>query len=140
MLNCNRRMRDKIRALAKILPIAPIKSEKGAMKMNENTKELVAIGASIAAHCQPCLTFHVDKARRLGNGEDEINEAIAVGRMIRKGAMSAMDRFAESVVAAPEDKPSPCCDNAEDGFCDMPRKIDGGNSVDPYPSFSKRNS
>jgi parallel beta-helix repeat protein len=33
-----------------------------------------------------------------------------------------------------------CNDTNEDGFCDMPRKIDGGNSVDPYPSFSKGNS
>jgi AhpD family alkylhydroperoxidase len=110
-------MRDEIRVLAKTLPVAAIKLERGAMKMNENTKELVAIGASLAAHCQPCLTFHVDKARKLGIGEDEINEAIAVGRMIRKGAMSAMDRFAESVVAAPENKPSPCCDNAAGNCC-----------------------
>lgn len=87
------------------------------MKMNENTKELVAIGASLAAHCQPCLKFHVDKARKLGIEEDEINEAIAVGRMIRKGAMSAMDRFAESVVTAPESKPSPCCDNVAGNCC-----------------------
>jgi AhpD family alkylhydroperoxidase len=55
------------------------------MKMDENATELIAIGASLAANCQPCLTFHVDKARNLGIVEDEINEAIAVGRMIRKG-------------------------------------------------------
>lgn len=85
--------------------------------MNENTKELVAIGASLAAHCQPCLIFHVDKAKKLGIGEDEINEAIAVGRMIRKGAMSAMDRFAESVVAGSENNSSPCCDNAASNCC-----------------------
>ena len=85
--------------------------------MNENTKELIAIGASIATNCQPCLTFHVDKARELGMGEDEINEAIAVGRMIQKGAMSAMDRFAESVVACAENKPSPCCDNDAGNCC-----------------------
>jgi len=87
------------------------------MKMNENTKELIAIGASLAAHCQPCLTFHVDKARELGMGEDEINEAIAVGRMIQKGAMSAMDRFAESVIVGPENKPSPCCENDAGNCC-----------------------
>jgi parallel beta-helix repeat protein len=33
-----------------------------------------------------------------------------------------------------------CNDTNEDGFCDLPRKIDGGNSVDLYPSFSKGNS
>jgi AhpD family alkylhydroperoxidase len=97
--------------------IAQQHEKKEEMKMNENTRELIAIGASLAAHCQPCLTFHVDKARKLGIGDDEISEAIAVGRMIQKGAMSAMDRFAESIVAGPENKPSPCCDNAEGNCC-----------------------
>ena len=27
--------------------------------MNESIKELVAIGASIGAHCQPCLKYHI---------------------------------------------------------------------------------
>lgn len=85
--------------------------------MDENTKELIAIGASLAAHCQPCIKFHIEKARKLGIPDDEINEAIIVGRMIQKGAMSAMDRFAESVFAPPEDKPSPCCDNAAGNCC-----------------------
>lgn len=81
------------------------------MKKNENAKEFIAIGASLAAHCQPRLTFHVDKAKKLGIREDEINEAIAVGRMIQKGALVAMDRFAESVIVGPENKSSPCCDH-----------------------------
>jgi AhpD family alkylhydroperoxidase len=85
--------------------------------MDENTKELIAIGASLAAHCQPCIKFHIEKARKLGIPDDEINEAIAVGRMIQKGAMSAMDRFAESIVAASENNPSPCCDNAAGNCC-----------------------
>ena len=90
---------------------------KWLMRMDENVRELIAIGASFAAHCQPCLIFHVDKARNLGIGEDEINEAIAVGRMIQKGAMSAMDRFVESVIVGPENKLSPCCNNEPSNCC-----------------------
>ncbi len=85
--------------------------------MNENTKELIAIGAPLAGYCQPCLTFHVDKARKLGIKEEEINEAIAIGRMIRNGAMAAMDRFAESIFAGPENKTSPSCDNSASNCC-----------------------
>ena len=33
-----------------------------------------------------------------------------------------------------------CNDTNEDGFCDQPRKIDGGSSVDLYPSSFKGNS
>ena len=29
--------------------------------LDERTKELIAIGASVCAHCQPCLTYHVNK-------------------------------------------------------------------------------
>ena len=66
--------------------------------MDEKTKELIAIGASISGHCQPCLTHHVDQAKRLGIGEDEIREAMAVGKMVQKGAMAAMNKFSQTVL------------------------------------------
>ncbi len=58
--------------------------------MNEQTKELIAIGASLGAHCQPCLTYHMNKAKEIGVAEDDIREAIKIGRMVEKGALSAM--------------------------------------------------
>jgi len=91
--------------------------EKERKKMDENTKELISIGASLAAHCQPCIKFHIEKARKLGIPDDEIDEAIAVGRMIQKGAISAMDRFAESVLIVPENKSSPCCSDDAGNCC-----------------------
>ena len=57
--------------------------------MDEKTTELIAIGASIAAHCQPCLVHHATKARAIGLTDDAIAEAIAVGRMVEKGAISS---------------------------------------------------
>ncbi len=65
--------------------------------MDEKMKELIALGASVGAHCQPCLTYHVAKAKELGIGEDEIREAIAVGHMVEKGAMSAMRQFSAGI-------------------------------------------
>jgi AhpD family alkylhydroperoxidase len=62
-------------------------------KMDEKIKELIAVGASVAAHCRPCLQFHVDKAMELGIGKDEIAEAVAVGKMVQKGGMVAMRCF-----------------------------------------------
>jgi len=70
--------------------------------MDERTKELIAIGASVGAHCQPCLTYHVEKARELGIAEEDIHAAIEAGHMVEKGAMSAMRKFSASVL-----KPSP---------------------------------
>ena len=77
--------------------------------MDEKTKELIAIGASITAHCNPCLSFHVDKAKDLGTCEDEIKEAIAVGQQVEKGSMSAMRKFSDEVFDTPsEEAPSAC--------------------------------
>jgi AhpD family alkylhydroperoxidase len=65
---------------------------KGAA-MDEKTKELVAIGSSVSAHCQPCLEFHASKARQAGASEDEIAEAIEIGKMVSKGAGVQMQKF-----------------------------------------------
>lgn len=88
--------------------------------MDERTKELIAIGASIGAHCQPCLTYHVEKARKLGISEEKIRAAIETGHMVEKGAMSAMKKFSASVLdtclpgvcdcsADHEEPPAACC-------------------------------
>jgi len=66
--------------------------------MDERTKELIAIGASVGAHCQPCLTWHVEKARELGIDDEEIRAAIETGHMVEKGAMSAMRKFSASML------------------------------------------
>ena len=65
--------------------------------MDVRSKELIAIGASITANCQPCLSYHVSKAKENGATEAEISEAIAVGKMVRKGAQAKMDKFVLSV-------------------------------------------
>lgn len=69
-------------------------------KLDERTKELIAIGASIGAHCQPCLTYHVAKARELGLDADQISAAIDVGYIVQTGATVAMKEFANRVLAA----------------------------------------
>ncbi len=61
--------------------------------MDEATKELIAIGTSVGAHCQPCLVYHVGKARELGINDELIRAAIEVGHMVEKGAMGAMRNF-----------------------------------------------
>jgi len=77
--------------------------------MDDKTKELIAIGTSIGAHCQPCLTYHVAKAKEMGIKENEIREAIAVGQMVEKGAMSAMKQFATGIFGTPTAAGAACC-------------------------------
>lgn len=69
------------------------------MKLDTRIKELVAIGASVTTNCQPCLQYHLDKALENGADESEITEALEVGKMVRKGAASKMDKFASGLNA-----------------------------------------
>lgn len=78
--------------------------------MDEKTKELIAIGASVAAHCHPCLTYHVGKAREMGIEEQDIREAVSVGHKVEKGDISAMRDFTEMFLYSPTQDSSACCD------------------------------
>ncbi len=71
------------------------------MELNEKVRELVAVGASITANCQPCLRFHVDKAIQSGADPEEVAAAIEVGKRVRKGASAKMDDFSASLPDAP---------------------------------------
>ncbi|MRR52882.1 MAG: carboxymuconolactone decarboxylase family protein [Deltaproteobacteria bacterium] len=87
--------------------------------MDDRTRELIAIGASVGAHCQPCLAWHVDKARELGIDDETIREAIEVGHMVEKGAMSAMRKFSAEILAQEAVPNTACCsgDKKEGGSC-----------------------
>lgn len=67
------------------------------MRLDEKIRELVAIGASVTANCQPCLQYHVGKALESGADEHEIAEAIETGKTVRKGAAAKMDKFVASL-------------------------------------------
>jgi len=42
------------------------------------TKELIAVALSLAVHCVPCAKIHLRKAREIGIGESELEEAAAL--------------------------------------------------------------
>lgn len=80
--------------------------------MDKKIKELIAIGASVTAHCQPCLKYHLDKAFELGVSMEEINEAVSIGKTVEKGALKAMDTYSKEQIETIEkgtSKESPCC-------------------------------
>lgn len=75
--------------------------------MDARSKELIAIGASVTANCVPCLRFHVNKAREAGVAETEIQEAVRVGRMVRRGAASQWDKEASTLLGSEESTVAP---------------------------------
>ncbi len=61
--------------------------------LDGNIKELIAIGASVSANCHPCIKYHIAKAREMKIDEAEIQQAVEVGKMVRKGAAGQMDEL-----------------------------------------------
>ena len=84
------------------------------MKLENKIIELIAIGASISANCQPCLEYHICKANKYGADKDEIEQAIETGKLVRRGASAKMDAFALKLnksslaVSFPDDKACGC--------------------------------
>ena len=67
-------------------------------EFHARTKLLIAVGAAITENCQPCLATAIKEAQRAGAEEKNISEAIAIGRVVRKGAIGKMDKFVSTFV------------------------------------------
>jgi AhpD family alkylhydroperoxidase len=76
--------------------------------MENKIKLLIAVGASFTANCQPCLKTAVTQAQSAGVDTKEILEAIAIGRIVRKGAMGKMDKFASILTGKDVDTSDEC--------------------------------
>ncbi len=66
--------------------------------MDSRTKEIMAIAASVAGHCQPCLRHHLAKARELGVQEEDINEAIRLAKVISEKGDYWMQEFSTELM------------------------------------------
>jgi len=49
-----------------------------ASVLDRKTKELIAIAASLAMHCNGCLEGHIKKALKVGATKEELSETIAI--------------------------------------------------------------
>jgi AhpD family alkylhydroperoxidase len=47
--------------------------------LSARAKELIALGISLAVKCEPCMNYHIEKARVKGASEEELLEAMGVG-------------------------------------------------------------
>jgi 4-carboxymuconolactone decarboxylase len=53
-------------------------------KLSPAERELVAIGASVASNCIPCVTYHIAKAKKLGLSEAQVTEAVTLADKVRQ--------------------------------------------------------
>ncbi len=67
------------------------------MTLDDRMLRLIAVGASVSANCQPCLQTNIAEALKSGADEQDIAEAIEVGKRVRRGAAAKMDAFVASL-------------------------------------------
>lgn len=60
------------------------------MPLSNKEKELVAVGASIAAGCRPCTNYHFKKARAERASDEEIKQAMTDAIAVRDRAKELM--------------------------------------------------
>lgn len=66
--------------------------------LDPRTHELVAIGASIAGNCLPCLRYHFAEARKAGCSIEEIQEAIGISKMVKQRPLDDIARLASELI------------------------------------------
>ena len=74
------------------------------MALEERVRELIAVGASIAANNPPEVKYRIGRARELGADDAALNDAVEIGRLVRRGAASKTDAFAVSLATTPKER------------------------------------
>lgn len=64
------------------------------------TKELIAVGISVAGNCESCMQWHIEQAAKAGASIREVFEAVEVGIEMSGGPGTVSARFALEVMEA----------------------------------------
>ena len=70
--------------------------------MDEKTKNLISMGASIAANCIPCFEHYYLMAEKKGITEEEIKDVIMIAEKVKNGAGVATRQFVCDIMAGME--------------------------------------
>jgi AhpD family alkylhydroperoxidase len=77
----------------------------------EPVRELVAIGAAIAANCEFCFKFHFDKARKLGVSREYMLAAVKRAIMVKNSPAKSIEELADKYLKSetpPVEEKSSC--------------------------------
>lgn len=67
--------------------------------LSAQQRELIAIGASVAANCLPCLRYHFAEARKAGCSLEDIEEATRIGEMVKRRPTDDMRKLVVNLLA-----------------------------------------
>jgi arsenite methyltransferase len=87
---------------------------------SEPVNELVALGAAIAANCQPCFKYHHQRALTLGVSEDDMTRAVNTALAVKKMAERETLQLADQILAGGPEAETPkggCGCSSKSGCC-----------------------
>jgi len=73
-------------------------------KLDRRIRELVAVGASIAGNCLPCLRYHLAEALKAGCTPEEISEAIELSKRVKERPIQDIYRLANELLQREPEK------------------------------------
>ena len=68
---------------------------------SDQVRELVALGAAVAANCEPCFKYHYDQARKLGVRDEDMLAAVRTAQQVKQAPARAMLELAGRLLGAP---------------------------------------
>lgn len=84
---------------------------------NERIAELVAIGAAIAANCEPCFEYHHRKAVQLGIARDDMVQAVNIALQVKDRPAQATLQVAQRLLVPEINEAGGCCGGDGTGGC-----------------------
>lgn len=79
--------------------------------LDVRTEELIAIGAALAANCEPCLRYHVRRGAEAGCAPEAMRRAAEIGHAVKATPTRLLARLADRLLGsslAPQGEDSPC--------------------------------
>ena len=80
--------------------------------MDQRTKELIAMGASAAVNCRPCMEYHLPLCQDAGASPEDIEEAVETGLQVGRGAAARTREYVSELLSRADEEPasaSGCC-------------------------------
>ncbi len=77
--------------------------------LDSRTEELIAIGAALASHCEPCLRYHIRRATEVGCTIQEMRRAVEIAQNVKATPARLLTNLAARLLGSSSAKPGREC-------------------------------
>jgi AhpD family alkylhydroperoxidase len=110
--------RNELAEIAGLGGAKPTPAEPTETLFTPQVAELVALGAAIAANCEPCFRFHYDRARKLGVSREDMIQAVNTAQAVKDTpARAVLQLAAKYLDPAPATRGGSCCGGGGSDCC-----------------------